>query len=357
MTLFEHPSFAEHEQIAYCFDKETGLKAIVAIHNTLLGPALGGCRMWPYLNDEEALTDVLRLSRGMTYKAAITGLSLGGGKAVILGDPAKIKSKQLFRSFGRFIDSLSGYYITAEDVNIRVEDMDEIAKETRYFTGGSKGAGDPSPMTALGVFYGIKACLEKHRGSSELSQVRVAIEGSGNVGSYLCELLREAGAQVFVSDLFPERAKKLAARTGATAVETQTIHQRDVDVFAPCALGGGLHEGTIPEIKAPIIAGGANNQLLDEKVHGKMLQERKILYAPDYAINAGGVVNCFQELKGYDSEQAAEQAKNIYSTILNILEKSEELGVPTIMAANQIVEDKLAQAKAKLREKKRHRLS
>ncbi len=331
----------KHEQVVFCSDKATGLKAIIAIHDTTLGPALGGCRMWPYKNDEAALEDVLRLSRGMTYKAAAAGLSLGGGKAVIIGDPEKIKSQALFRAFGRFVNSLGGRYITAEDVNIKPSDMDYVAMETRSVTGLASvpgGSGDPSPITALGVFYGLKAAVKYKLGKDSLKGLKVAVQGVGSVGSYLCQYLSQEGVELFISDINEEKLAEISKKTGATITALDKIHSADVDVFAPCALGGGLNDETIPQIKAKVIAGGANNQLLEEDKHGQAITDRGILYAPDYVINAGGLISVYQELKGYKLDAVKQKTSEIYDTCLEIFKESEEQNIPTHQASDKIAE-------------------
>lgn len=345
MPLFANPSFNNHEQVVFCHDQQTGLKAIIAIHDTTLGPALGGTRLWNYASEEDALTDVLRLSRGMTYKAAVAGLNLGGGKAVIIGDPTKIKSQELFQAYGRFVDSLNGRYITAEDVNIRVEDMEAVAMETEYYAGGPTGSGDPSPVTALGVFHGIRASVRHRLGKSDLSGLHVAVQGVGSVGTYLCQYLHEAGARISVSDINQTNLQNVVDRFGATVVNPDQIHALEADVFSPCALGAILNDSTIPELKTKVIAGGANNQLLDEIVHAKRLQDLGILHAPDYVINAGGLINCYQELIGYDREAALEKSRNIFDSLLEIYSIAEQQGITTIKASNHLAEKRLAKAK------------
>ncbi len=337
-----------HEQVVFSHDKATGLKAIIGIHDTTLGPALGGCRLWNYESDEAAIMDVLRLSRGMTYKAAAAGLSLGGGKAVIIGDPKKIKSEALFRSFGRFINTLGGRYITAEDVNIGTQDMDWVALETRYVSGLSNqsGSGDPSPVTALGVFHGIRASVKHKLKKDNLSGLRVAIQGVGHVGMYLCGYLAEAGAKLVVADIDEVKVQHMVDKYGAKAVHVSEIHCADVDVYAPCALGAGLNDETIPRIKATIVAGGANNQLANEEKHGAMVKERGILYAPDYVINAGGLINVYHELKGYNAEAAKKQASNIYSTILEVYAEADRQNIPTHKASDRVAERRVAAVKA-----------
>ncbi|MBQ47054.1 MAG: leucine dehydrogenase [Zetaproteobacteria bacterium] len=345
MTIFSNLTSMEHEQLVFCHDKSTGLKAIIAIHDTTLGPALGGCRMWNYETEEDAIQDVLRLSRGMTYKAAITGLNLGGGKSVIIGDPS-MKSEALFKVFGRFIDSLNGRYITAEDVNMRVEDMEQVATETPYVSGVSSGSGDPSPITALGVYHGIRASVAHRLGKNDLKGLKIAVQGVGNVGTYLCELLHKDGVELFVADINNDRVANAKDKYGAKSASLDSIHKLDLDVFAPCALGAILNDKTIPELNTPIVAGGANNQLLHEEAHSKMLQELGILYAPDYVINAGGLVNVYQELKGYDEVGVRHQAEKIYHTLTSIYKEAAASGTTTILASNKIAEKRLEQARS-----------
>lgn len=344
MGIFQLTEQMGHEQVVYCNDSETGLKAIIAIHDTTLGPALGGCRFWDYTTEEEALIDVLRLSKGMTYKAAVAGLPLGGGKAVIMGNPQKLKSEDFFRSFGKFVNSLQGRYITAEDVNIKVEDINNVGKETNYVSGltsRANGSGDPSPVTAYGVFNGIKASVKYRLGADSLKDVKVAVQGTGAVGSYLCDYLIEEGAKLYVADINPDNVNRVAQKHPVTILESSKIHAADVDVFAPCALGGILNNDTIPEIKAKVVAGGANNQLLDEDIHGKMLKERTILYAPDYVINAGGLINVCWELKGYNKEAALSEAKKIYDTMLHVYNEAEREGILTHHASDLIAEARI----------------
>jgi leucine dehydrogenase len=333
-----------HEQVVFCHDKATGLKAIIGIHDTTLGPALGGTRMWDYTSDEDALVDVLRLSRGMTYKAACAGLNLGGGKAVIIGDAKKIKSEALFRAFGRFVNSLGGRYITAEDVNINVNDMEKVAAETRFVTGISSrpgGSGDPSPVTAWGVYSGIRAAVKHRLGKDSLHGMKVAIQGVGAVGKYLCGYLAKDLVKLVVTDVDPAKVEYAVKEFGATAVRESEIYGADVDVFAPCALGAILNDETIPMLKAKIVAGGANNQLKDER-HGSALVERKILYAPDYVINAGGLINVYNELLGYNAEVARTQAGNIYHTLLSVFADAEKNGIPTGKASDLFAERRIS---------------
>jgi leucine dehydrogenase len=348
MGIYDMIGEMGHEQVVFTHDKATGLKAIIAIHDTTLGPALGGCRFWNYESDQAAITDVMRLSRGMTYKAAVAGLSLGGGKAVIIGDAKKLKSEALFRAFGRFVNSLGGRYITAEDVNVNTKDMDYVACETNYVSGLNiaGGSGDPSPVTALGVFQGIRASVKHKLKKDDLNGIRVAVQGVGAVGRYLCGYLKDAGASLVIADIDDKRVQEIAAKTGARTAGVRDIHAADVDVFAPCALGAIINDETIPQIKAPIIAGGANNQLADEARHGMMLREKGILYAPDYVINAGGLINVFHELKGYNADAAKKQAAGIYDTILQIFQEADQEGILSHQASDRIAERRIANERA-----------
>jgi leucine dehydrogenase len=343
MGIFDRIGEMGHEQVVFTHDKASGLKAIIAVHDTTLGPALGGCRMWNYESDEAALTDVLRLSRGMTYKAAVAGLSLGGGKAVIIGDAKRIKSEALFRAFGRFVNTLGGRYITAEDVNINTTDMDYVATETRYVSGLNTGggSGDPSPVTAFGVFHGIRASVRHKLKKDSLSGLRVAVQGVGAVGMYLCGYLHEAGVKLTVADIDEAKVQRMVDSFGAKVAHVSDIHTADVDVYAPCALGAILNDETIPRLKAGIVAGGANNQLASEEKHGKMLLERHVLYAPDYVINAGGLINVFHELKGYNADAAKRQAANIYGTLLEVFAESDRQNAPTHKASDAVAERRI----------------
>lgn len=346
MINFETLEGYGHEQVVLCHNKQAGLKAIIAIHNTTLGPALGGTRMWNYKSDEDALKDVLRLSRGMTYKAAVSGLNLGGGKAVIIGDSATQKNELLFRTFGKFIEGLAGRYITAEDVGTSVKDMEYVRMETKYVTGISKslgGSGDPSPVTAYGVYSGIKACARYKWGSDSLKGKKIAVQGAGNVASYLCEYLHKDGAEIIVTDINEERLKKLSQNVKATIVKPEEIYDVEADIFSPNALGAVINDNTLNRIKAEIIAGGANNQLEVENVHGPKLFEKGVVYAPDYAINAGGIINIASELEGgYRQERALRDAEGIYDTILQILRISEKEKIPTYVASNRMAEERLS---------------
>ncbi len=342
--IFNALQSKEHEQVVICSDPETGLRAIIAIHDTTLGPALGGTRMWNYNSEQEALIDVLRLSRGMTYKAAISGLNLGGGKAVIIGDPHKDKSEALFRAFGRFVDGLGGRYITAEDVGMEEKNMEWIYSETRFVTGIPKslgGSGDPSPVTAFGVYMGVKACAKKAYGTDSLEGKRIALQGAGHVASYFAKHAAKEGAKLFISDIYEEKAIKLAKEVGAEVVSADAIYGLDVDIFTPCALGGIINDDTMGEFKCDIIAGGANNILDVEDRHGKMLVDKGIIYAPDYVINAGGLINVAGELEGYNEKRCHEKAAQIYDTILGILDYAAEHEIPTYRASNILAEERI----------------
>ncbi|HSI71363.1 MAG TPA: Glu/Leu/Phe/Val dehydrogenase [Gillisia sp.] len=341
--VFGQLSFDDHEQVVFCNDKDTGLKAIIGIHNTVLGPALGGTRMWKYNSEWEALNDVLRLSRGMTFKSAITGLNLGGGKAVLIGDAKTEKTPELMRKFGEFVHSLSGKYITAEDVGMDTEDMDIVREVTPFVTGISEskgGAGNPSPITAYGVFMGMKAAAKYKFGSDDLDGKKVLVQGIGHVGESLVEHLSNEGARVFIADINPARLEEISKKYSAT-IYNEDVYAADVDIYAPCALGATINEDTINRLKASIIAGAANNQLADEKVHGQLLQDKGIVYAPDFLINAGGIINVYAELEGYDRKEIMRKTENIYHTTLEILKKAEESNIPTHYAALQIAQQRI----------------
>src|SRR5579859_2879836 len=334
-----------HEQLALFTNQAVGLRAIVAIHNTSLGPALGGCRMWTYGTDLEAIEDCLRLSRGMTYKAAAAGLNLGGGKAVIVGDAKKDKSEALFRAFGRFVESLNGRYITAEDVGTDVNDMEYVYMETRYVTGVAPahgGSGDPSPVTAYGVLQGIKACVhEVKSGEESLRGMTVAIQGLGNVGYNLLKYLLDDGAKVIATDIDRERCERVAKdHKGVEIVSPEAILTANADILAPCAMGAILNDDTIPKLKVKIVAGGANNQLKEDK-HGAELKKRGILYAPDYVINAGGLINVYNELEGYNRERALRMTRGIYYNLLRTFEIAKKKDLPTNVAADRMAEERI----------------
>jgi len=334
-----------HEQVLFCNDPSTGLKAIIGIHNTVVGPALGGTRMWAYASEADALTDVLRLSRGMTYKAAISGLNLGGGKAVIIGDSRKIKDEALMRRFGLFVESLGGKYITAEDVGMTTKDMEYIHMETDHVVGIPEtlgGGGDPSPVTAYGVYMGMKASAKKLYGGESLSGKKILVQGAGNVGGYLVDHLVKEGANVMIADIYQDNIKKVVDRNpSVTVVDAGDVFAQQMDIYAPCALGATINDDSIARMKCRIIAGAANNQLANEAQHGQMLLEKGIIYAPDFLINAGGLINCYSELEGYNRDRAMDQAEHIYDTTMTVLNKSEEEGKPTYQIANQMAEDRI----------------
>jgi leucine dehydrogenase len=334
-----------HEQVLFCSDNELGLKAIIAIHNSTLGPALGGTRMWTYASDLDALQDVLRLSRGMTFKAAISGLNLGGGKAVILGDPrGKLKSEAYMRRFGMFVENLNGKYITAEDVGTNTRDMEYIKMSTDHVTGipmSMGGSGDPSPVTAYGTYLGMKASMKQLTGSDSLAGKRVVVQGVGNVGYYLCELLKKDGAQIFVYDIFQDKIDAVVKDFGVTVIGADEVYSYDADVFAPCALGAILNETTIPQLKVSIIAGGANNQLKDEAADGNRLKERNILWAPDFLINAGGLCNVYTELEGYSKERAYARCETIYDTTLRCYAHAADNNITTSKASIELAQQRI----------------
>jgi leucine dehydrogenase len=330
-----------HEQVVFCQDGETGLKAIIAIHDTTLGPALGGTRMWNYANEEEAIQDVLRLSRGMSLKAAISGLELGGGKAVIIGDAKTEKTEALMRKFGQYVYSLGGKYITAEDVGMNTKDMEYVRMETKHVTGipeNMGGSGDPSPVTAFGVYMGMKASAKYKWGSDNLEDKTVVVQGVGHVGENLVKHLTGEGANVIINDINETRLAELSEQFSATIVMGDAIFDLDMDIYAPCALGATVNPATISRLKCDIIAGAANNQLADEFRDGQLCADKGILYTPDFLINAGGLINVYSELKGYDRENAIKQTREIYNTTLEIFKKAELENLTTHAAALAIAE-------------------
>ncbi len=344
MQLFEKLAEYRYEQLVFCHDKATGLRAIVAIHDTTLGPALGGCRMYPYATEEDALVDVLRLARGMTYKAAASGLNLGGGKSVIIGDPRTDKSEALFRSFGRYIETLGGRYIVAEDVGTSTEDANFIRVETSHVVGVDVtrgGSGDPSPFTALGVLQGMRACVEEVFGTTSLEGRTVAVQGLGHVGYNLCRLLHKEGASLIVTDIDREAIERAGGEFGAKAVEPDEILTIPCDVLAPCALGAVINDATVPTLRCRIVAGSANNVLAESR-HGEALAERGILYAPDYVINAGGLINVADELEGYNERRATKRVTRIEDRIRSIITISKRDGVPTNAAADTLALERIA---------------
>ena len=342
--VFGQLSFDNHEQVVFCNDKDTGLKAIIGIHNTVLGPALGGTRMWQYNSEWDALNDVLRLSRGMTFKSAITGLNLGGGKAVIIGDAKTQKTPELMKRFGEFVHSLSGKYITAEDVGMETKDMDLVRTVTPYVTGISEeigGAGNPSPITAYGVFMGMKAAAKYAFGSDLLEDRTVYVQGIGNVGEALVENLSNEGAKVYISDINQERLEEVRDKYSVEIYGGSNIYGEEMDIYAPCALGATINDTTIHQLKAKVIAGAANNQLAEELKHGSLLQEKGIVYAPDFLINAGGIINVYAELENYGKQEIIRKTENIYNTTLEILNNAEANGVTTHQAAFDIAQNRI----------------
>jgi len=343
-AIFETISDKNHEQVVYCNDPLSGLKAIIAIHNTVLGPALGGCRMYPYKSENEALVDVLRLSKGMTYKASISNLNLGGGKAVIIGDPNTDKSEILLRSFGKFVQSLGGKYITAEDVGMSVHDMEYIRMETNHVTGIKRamgGSGDPSILTALGVFVGMKAALKKRLNIQSIKGLKIGIQGFGKVGYYLSSHLKNEGAQVFGNDINEEALNRVVDEFGVIPVAGDELMSMDLDVFSPCAMGAVINPTSIENLKCSVIAGAANNQLEKEDRDAKLLKEKEIMYVPDYVINAGGLINVANELQGYNKEKAKYQVEGIYYILMRIFDYATNNNISTLEAANLLAERRI----------------
>ncbi len=347
MSVFSHIEFDHHEQVNFFHDEASGLKAIVAVHNSNRGPALGGCRMWNYASDEEALTDALRLSKGMTYKSALANLALGGGKSVIIGNPRQHKTEALLEMMGRCLESMGGRYIAAEDSGTSVLDLKIMNRNTEYVAGitertgidGQLSNGDPSPATAYGTFIGLKAAVKHRLGTDSLKGLSVAIQGVGNVGYRLAEHLREAGARLYVNDIHQEYVDKAVKQLGAIAVSSQEILTLDVDVLAPCALGAILNDDSIPNIKASVIAGASNNQLAASR-HDMMLKERGILYAPDFAINAGGIIDIFYDRVGHTPQKVSQHIETIADTLDEIFVRSDTSNLPTGMIANTLAEER-----------------
>ena len=343
MTVFAEPEFTAHERVVFATDRFAGLRAIVAIHDTTRGPALGGCRMWPYANEAAALRDALRLSRGMSYKAALAGLPLGGGKSVVIGNPRSDKSAAMWRAMGRAVDDLSGRYICAEDVGTTVRDMAVIREATRYVVGlapDQGGYGDPSPFTAYGVFVGIQAAVEFQLGYRRLDGIRVAVQGLGNVGFDLCRRLAEAGARLLVDDLREDMVRRAVEAFDATPMSGDALIAADAEVFAPCALGGVLNDDTIPRLRARIVAGAANNQLAESR-HGESLRRRGILYAPDYIVNAGGLICVAAEYFNAPSDGVARQVESIHDTLYEVFQRADRLGLPSDRVADRMAEERL----------------
>jgi leucine dehydrogenase len=347
-SIFSQIEALGHKKIVFCSDPDTGLQAIIAIHDTTLGPALGGTRMWAYKSETDALNDVLRLSKAMTYKASITGLNLGGGKAIIIGDPRRDKSEALMRKFGRFIKNQNGEFITAEDMGTTMKDMEYIRMETQHVTGLPEtigGSGDPTPVAAQGVFMGIKAAIKELYGNDNLAGKSVIVQGIGHVGENLVKLLRDEKAKVYVSDINEERLSQVAKKYGAEAISNNSIFDIDADIYSPCAMGATINTQSIKKLKCAIIAGSANNQLEDEQEHGQMLADKGILFAPDYVINAGGLINCYSELMGFSKKRTLQMTENIYDATRNVLKLSKAENISTIEAANKIAEKRIADIK------------
>lgn len=343
MKIFEYLQKYDYEQLVICQDQTSGLKAIICIHDTTLGPALGGTRMWNYACEEDAIFDALRLARGMTYKNAAAGLNLGGGKTVIIGDSRTQKNEELFRAFGRYVQSLNGRYITAEDVGTSVQDMDWVHLETDFVTGVSSSygaSGDPSPMTARGVWRGMKAAAMEAYGSDTLNGKTIAIQGLGHVGYYLAKHLHGEGAKLIVTDIHDDLIKRVVDEMGATAVSPDEIFGVEADIFAPCAMGAVVNDETIPQFKFQVIAGAANN-VLKEEHHGDKLHELGILYAPDYVINSGGVINVADELEGYNYERALKKVEIIYDNVAKVLKIAKQYNIPTYIAADRMAEQRI----------------
>ena len=345
MRVFERMAEMGHEHVAFGYDPDAGYKGIIAIHSTVRGPALGGTRFWNYTSEDEAIIDVLRLARGMTYKAAMAGLDLGGGKAVIIGDPRRTDREALFRAHGRFVETFGGRYITAEDVNTSVSDMDFVQKETRHVTGVHDGSGDPSPVTAYGTYQGMRACALERWGSASLTGKHVAVQGVGHVGYHVCRYLAAEGARLTVTDIEPNKVKRVVDEFGAKAVAPDAIYDVAANIFAPCALGAAINDDTLPRLQFEIVAGAANNQLKEER-HGDALHERGILYAPDYVINAGGLINVYGELQHWTAEQSRGQAEHIFDTLGQVFALAREQGLPTYEAADRLAEQRLENTKA-----------
>ncbi|HEX6599611.1 MAG TPA: Glu/Leu/Phe/Val dehydrogenase [Gemmatimonadaceae bacterium] len=341
MKLFDTIAAMGHEQLVLCNDTSAGYRGIIAIHSTTLGPALGGTRFWNYASDEEAIVDALRLARGMTYKNAVAGLNLGGGKSVIIGNNKTTDREMIFRAHGRFVESLGGRYITAEDVGTSTADMDYVHMETKNVTGLAGRSGDPSPVTAHGVFRAIQASAKEKWGSDDLSGRTVSVQGAGHVGYFLSKELHEAGAKLIVTDIDAERVKQVVSEFGARAVAPDEIYGVQADIFAPCALGGIINDKTIPQLKVEVVSGAANNALLEDR-HGEVLDQKGILYAPDYVANAGGVINVYSELAGWSSARAFRKADEIYDTVLRVFKIAKTDKVPTYVAADRLAEQRIA---------------
>jgi leucine dehydrogenase len=329
-----------HEQVLFCHEPSCGYLGIIAIHDTTLGPALGGTRFWQYQSFDEAVTDSLRLARGMTYKAAAAGLNLGGGKAVIVGDNKTADRELVFRAHGRFVETLNGRYITAEDIGTSPADMEFVRRETNHVAGLQGLSGDPSPVTGYGVYMGMKAAAKHRWGKDSLSGRTVAVQGCGKVAFYLCRHLKEEGARMVVTDIDQTKVRRVVEEMGAEAVSPDAIYDVRADIYAPCALGATINDETLPRLKVEIVAGGANNQLAEDR-HGRELEARGIAYAPDFVINAGGLINVYREIAGWTEERAKRKAQEIYDSILRIFQIATEQKVPTFVAADRLAEERI----------------
>ncbi len=351
-STFEQLIQDEHEQVIYCYDKAVGLKAIIAMHSTVLGPALGGVRIWDYAHDSEALKDVLRLAKGMTYKAALANTKLGGGKAVIIGNATQIKTPGLLKRYGQFVDKLHGRYVTAPDVNTNMHDMEVISQETSHVQSLPKsldGSDDPSPFTAYSTYLGIKAASQKVYGTDQLHNKKIGVEGVGKVGTYLVDHLCKENAQVYVTDVVQEKLVAIAQTHPVTVIPPDKFYDLPLDVYAPCALGATLNDQTIVRLQCKIVAGAANNQLQDEQRHGQQLLDKSIVYTPDFLINAGGLINVHTHMyHTYSTALAYQHIEYIYNTCLEILAKSEEEHVPTSLVAKGLAEARIQRAMEKL---------
>jgi leucine dehydrogenase len=340
MEIFELVQEGGHEQVVFCSEPSCGYKGIIAIHDSTLGPALGGTRFWNYESDSDAVIDVLRLSKGMTYKAAVAGLNLGGGKSVIIGDPRTMRREAIFRAHGRFVESLKGRYITAEDVGTSVDDMEFVHMETEHVTGRAGTSGDPSPVTAFGTYRGIKAAAMEKFGSDSLRGKTISVQGLGHVGYHLCNHLVLEGANLIVTDIDEQRVRNVVDEFNVEAVSPDKIYGVEADIYAPCALGATVNDRTLDQLQVQVIAGAANNVLAEER-HGDLLHERGILYAPDYVINAGGLINVYGELNGWSAERSMRKAGEIYTTLLQLFELARENGLPTYRAADRLAERRI----------------
>lgn len=343
MSVFDALDYRDHEQVAFVSEPASGLKAIIAIHNTRRGPALGGCRFWKYPNEDAAIADALRLSRGMTYKSALARLPLGGGKCVVLGSAAEVKTDALLRALGRALERLGGHYVTAEDIGVKPSDLRIVREETAHVAGLPETSGDPSPVTALGVFYGLRAAVRHRLGEDSLEGLTVAVQGLGAVGRSLADQVAAAGGKLIVADIRKEAVEKAVQELGAEAVHVDAIYDTQAEIFAPCALGAILNDDTIPRLQCSVIAGSANNQLAESR-HGVVLREQKMLYAPDYAINAGGIINIAHEDRTagtYDKAGALEAVGRIDDTLAEIFTRADVTDTPTSEIADAMAEERL----------------